>query len=85
MATWKEVTDEFTSVRGTPKNLLAELRENSQNGVWIKHGYPVSYTANKEGEVLFVSTEDVKPGGGTCDALYMINIADMRQCVADLG
>ena len=71
-------------ISSTNKTLVAAIQQNPEKGIWHKYGFPISYTAKKEGNVIVVSTEDVAKSGGCAGGVCYINANNPSQCVWDI-
>ncbi len=71
-------------VSRTPKSLVSAITSNLAKGMWHKHGFFIKYTAEKQHNVIVVSTEDVAKYGGCCGATCYINTNNTNQCVWDI-
>jgi len=80
---WSELVKDYP-VNMTNKSLIAVILKNPNKGTWYKYGFPITYTAKKEGDVIVVSTEDVAPSGGCAGGICYINANNPNQCVWDI-
>ena len=80
---WAELKGNYP-VSKTPESLKSAIISHPAKGRWRKHGFIIDYTAEKQFNVICVSTEDVARNGGCCGATCYINADNPNQCVWDV-